>query len=121
MITPDVFPDRGGPTSSVARSGLVNRQVPSFVVPRGTPPPARAQSDRIALSGSGSDGIAGLARVEREALTAASIPQTTATTTPAATSVAAVLPPSQRVISHIATPIAISPTGPYFPVRRGSR
>ena len=59
MITPLVLPDRGGPSSSTARSGRANRHCPSSPAPSHTPPPARAASARIARNGSASAGIAG--------------------------------------------------------------
>ena len=58
MITPLVFPDRGGPSSSTARSLRANRASPPVVSPRYTPPPARQQRSRTACSGSPTTAVA---------------------------------------------------------------
>ena len=61
MITALVFPDRGGPSNSTARSGRANRHPCLPVNPRYTPPPARRANSQTAASGSSLVAVAGAA------------------------------------------------------------
>jgi hypothetical protein len=93
MITPLVLPDRGGPSSSTARSGRANRHCPSSPAPSHTPPPACAASARIARNGSASAGIAALLGARGRARDARTASITTSAT--------------RATISTTATPITL--------------
>ncbi len=88
VITALVFPDRGGPSSSTARSGRESCQSPSCLIPRYRPPPSSRAPSRTTASGSSVLAIACVAQAfkaagprvtSRSSANSTSSPGTTAT------------------------------------------